>query len=159
MKPEQKLLYRHLKAAGLKPVLFQGKSSSEGNAFVAISFDLAPGIEAECITRKPARNLISTTLMVTIDLEESEELNTFALATGQLIAPLILCQTRHQMAVRLQIQSETRNHLKLINEGIIQLRFTAGALLNPAIHLSQQTISLTEAIQSAVAQLQSRVSA
>ncbi|MET4693732.1 hypothetical protein [Endozoicomonas lisbonensis] len=154
MKAEQKLLFGHLKAAGLQPVLFQDKSQGKKNAFTAISFNLAPGIEAECITRKPARNLVSTTLIVIIDLEESEDLNTFALATGQLIAPLILCQTRQQMTLRLLIQSESRTHLNLVNEGIIQLRSASGAIFNPAIALSQQTISLSRAIEVTIKQLQ-----
>ena len=154
MKAEQKLLFSHLKAAGLQPVLLQGMSQDKGNTFAAISFNLASGIEAECITRKPSRNLISTTLIVIIDIEESEDLNTFALATGQLIAPLILCQTRQHMALRLLIQSETRIHLNLVNEGIIQLRSASGAIFNPAIALSQQTITLSQAIETTIKQLQ-----
>ena len=149
MRAEQKLLFSHLKAAGLQPVLFHDKKKH----FTSISFNLAPGIEAECITRKPARNLISTSLIITMDLEVSENLNTFALATGQLIAPLIFCQTRQQMTLRLLIQSETKSHLNLINEGIIQLRSAAGAIFNPAIALSQQTITLPCAIETAIKQL------
>lgn len=150
MKSEQKLLFGHLKAAGMQPVV-----QNDRKGFTTISFNLAPGIEAECITRKPARNLVSTTLMVVVDLTATDDLCTFALSMAQAIAPVIICQTRRQLTLRLQIQSETKSHLHLINEGVVILRATAGAILGPALALSQQKLDLSGAIETAVVQLQS----
>ena len=135
----------------MKPVLIDDND----NGFTRISFDLAPGIEAECISRKPVRNLVSTTLIVTIDLEESEDLNSLSMALGQAIAPVIISQIRQQLTLRLLIQSETKSHLKLVNEGIVIFRSTAGAVLGPAVALSKQNIDLSQAIETAILQLQS----
>ena len=150
MKSEQKLLFGHLKAAGMQPVL---QDDREG--FTTICFSLAPGIEAECITRKPARNLVSTTLMVVIDLTATDDLCTYSLSMALAIAPVVICQTRYQLTLRLRIQSETKNHLHLINEGVVMLRATSGAVLGPALKLGQQKLKLSEAIETAVEQLQS----
>lgn len=157
MKSELKLIKTHLSALGYNPVLLTDKATE----LQTLSFNLAPGIEAECLTGKPARNLISSTLLIVIDLPESEALITYALATAQIIAPIIIFQTEEQLCLRLLIQSEPKYHLSFINEGIVLLRHTAGAILNPALELSKEPLSkqptvLPQAISKAIDHLQIR---
>ena len=150
MKPELELVRKHLSALGLQP----GSLMKEDCELSALGFSLAPGIEAECVTCKPGKRLISTTLVVSIDLDETEALTTFALAVAQAIAPVIIFQTEKQLCLRLSLQSEPKYHRSFLNEGIVILRFVSAAIFTRALALANQSQALPDAITSAIEQLQ-----
>ena len=144
--PQITVAFKHLKKLGLKPVLLPPPVSS-------IMFQLTRKVTAELFLQSENRQQLLLNLSVTMDTNDSEQLDLFALALAPHLTPVTLTATSHQLILQLDYVTSLPAITTSIEEAIVLSRRVTAITFGAALKLTSQPESLTGALNWAIKQL------